>query len=374
MTVDINPSIELMLDSKNKVVSATALNDDGSIILAGETIVGKKADEAVEIIVEVSTETGYIVKGNVEADENTVSISVSANTKNLEKVKESAEKAVTDFFEKHDIQGKVEHVQALKTDALRELAKNNSIYSEEEINEMSEEQLYKVIAIGRIETAQLASQAMRDAYFRAKEYEISLADREETAKVIQAMGGLYTATHTLYKTALDAYSSAIVTIDEWRYDTFVSPDSDYQKSLQNLRDKKADLLEQKRLVASVNVNDQIYAELSVSLQLSEEAYDKALAAYEALGAELNAAIETMVSSLKKIEAKLVEIEESFSDDITEKLNEKVKEIDKTLNEKKDAFFEKFETEHAEDIRKINGDLEAKKQELINSVNSANANV
>lgn len=373
MTVDINPSIELMLDSKNKVVSATALNDDGSIILAGETVVGKKADEAVEIIVEVSTETGYIVKGNVEADENTVSISVSANTKNLEKVKESAEKAVTDFFEKHDIQGKVEHVQALKTDALRELAKNNSIYSEEEINEMSEEQLYKVIAIGRIETAQLASQAMRDAYFRAKEYEISLADREETAKVIQAMGGLYTATHTLYKTALDAYSSAIVTIDEWRYDTFVSPDSDYQKSLQNLRDKKADLLEQKRLVASVNVNDQIYAELSVSLQQSEEAYDKALAAYEALGAELNTAIETMVSSLKKIEAKLVEIEESFSDDITEKLNEKVKEIDKTLNEKKDAFFEKFETEHAEDIRKINGDLEAKKQELINSVNSATAN-
>lgn len=373
MTVDINPSIELMLDSKNKVVSATALNDDGSIILAGETIVGKKADEAVEIIVEVSTETGYIVKGNVEADENTVSISVSANTKNLEKVKESAEKAVTDFFEKHDIQGKVEHVQALKTDALRELAKNNSIYSEEEINEMSEEQLYKVIAIGRIETAQLASQAMRDAYFRAKEYEISLADREETAKVIQAMGGLYTATHALYKTALDAYSSAIVTIDEWRYDTFVSPDSDYQKSLQNLRDKKADLLEQKRLVASVDVNDQIYAELSVSLQLSEEAYDKALAAYEALGAELNTAIETMVASLKKIEAKLVEIEESFSDDITEKLNEKVKEIDKTLNEKKDAFFEKFETEHAEDIRKINGDLEAKKQELINSVNSANAN-
>ena len=86
---------------------------------------------------------------------------------------------------------------------------------------------------------------------------------------------------------------------------------------------------------------------------------------------MNAAIETMVASLKKIEAKLVEIEESFSDDITEKLNEKVKEIDKTLNEKKDAFFEKFETEHAEDI---NGDLEAKKQELINSVNSADANV
>ena len=36
MTVDINPSVEFMVDDQNKVVSVTALNDDGSILIAGE--------------------------------------------------------------------------------------------------------------------------------------------------------------------------------------------------------------------------------------------------------------------------------------------------------------------------------------------------
>ena len=36
MTVEINPKVEFILDKDNKVVSATALNDDGAVILAGE--------------------------------------------------------------------------------------------------------------------------------------------------------------------------------------------------------------------------------------------------------------------------------------------------------------------------------------------------
>lgn len=38
MTVDVNPSIEFMVDDENKVASVTALNDDGSILIAGEAI------------------------------------------------------------------------------------------------------------------------------------------------------------------------------------------------------------------------------------------------------------------------------------------------------------------------------------------------
>ena len=41
MTVDINPSVEFMIDDQNKIVSVTALNDDGSILIVGEAFVGK---------------------------------------------------------------------------------------------------------------------------------------------------------------------------------------------------------------------------------------------------------------------------------------------------------------------------------------------
>ena len=47
VTVDINPSVEFMVDDENKVVSVTALNDDGSILIAGEAFVGKTPEEAI---------------------------------------------------------------------------------------------------------------------------------------------------------------------------------------------------------------------------------------------------------------------------------------------------------------------------------------
>ena len=45
MTVDINPSVEFMIDDQNKIVSVTALNDDGSILIVGEAFVGKTPHE-----------------------------------------------------------------------------------------------------------------------------------------------------------------------------------------------------------------------------------------------------------------------------------------------------------------------------------------
>ena len=74
MTVDINPSVEFMIDDQNKIVSVTALNDDGSILIVGEAFVGKTPEEAVEMMVTLASDTGYLVQGNAEAAENTVKI------------------------------------------------------------------------------------------------------------------------------------------------------------------------------------------------------------------------------------------------------------------------------------------------------------
>ena len=147
MTVDVNPSVEFMVDADNKVVSVTALNDDGSIIIVGEQFVGKTPEEAVELMLSVAADTGYLVSGNVEADENTVKISVSGDTRYAEKLLSDVQAKATSTLEKLDIEGKVEKAEALATEALRELALSTSLYTAEELAEMDEEQLYKVIAI-----------------------------------------------------------------------------------------------------------------------------------------------------------------------------------------------------------------------------------
>ena len=227
ITIDVNPSVELMVDDENKVVAVTALNDDGSILIAGETIVGKDAEDAAELIVSLSADTGYIVKGEVSADENTVKISVSGNSEYAEHLKNTIEQNTAEFMEKHDINGKVEKIEAAKMDTLRQIAAGTSGFTAEELETMSENDLYKVIAAGRIETALLLTQDLREAYNTAKEYEISFAERKATAAVIEGMGNIYTLVHAGYKTALEAYSSAIKAIDDFRYETLVSPDSEY---------------------------------------------------------------------------------------------------------------------------------------------------
>ena len=368
MTVDINPSVEFMVDDENKVVSVTALNDDGSILIVGEAFVGKTPEEAVELMISVASETGYLVKGNAEADENTVKISVSGESKYAKELLSDVEAKAKKTLESLDVKGTVEKVDALNTEALRDLAKAASNYTEEELAEMDEEALYGVIAEARIETALLLTEEMRNVYNSAKEYEISFAEREEVAKIIGSLGGIYTITHNAYKTALETYGAAIAELEELRYELLVSPESEYQKSLTSLREAKIELLQKRTYTASLDVNGEEYASATVSLQLSEENYDKALKAYEMLGAEANAAIDALINTLKQSETALRDLEETlFDDNIESTLKEKAAEIEASVNLAKDEFFAEFEAEHAEDIASIEASLLAKKQELKSSI-------
>ena len=364
MTVDINPSVEFMIDDQNKIVSVTALNDDGSILIVGEAFVGKTPEEAIEMMVTLASDTGYLVQGNAEASENTVKISVSGDSKYAEQLKKNITEKANDTLKALDINGKVEKVEALKIDALRQMALSTSLYTEEEISTMDEGQLYKVISAGRVETALLLTEEMRNAYYSAKEYKISFAEREETARIIKELGGLYNLTHAAYKTALDVYSTAITELDHFRYEMLVSPESEYQKSLTKLREAKVELLKQKNYTASLDINGEEYASATVTLQLSEENYNKMLAAYEKIGNDLNASLEALIANLRQAETKLIELEDTlFDENIEAKLQEKATEIEANLNAAKDGFFAEFESAHAEDIAAIEQTLLAKKQQL-----------
>ena len=372
MTVDINPSVEFMIDDQDKIISVTALNDDGSILIVGEVFVGKTPEEAVEMMVTLASDTGYLVQGNTATSENTVKISVSGDTKYAEQLKKDIIEKANDTLKAHDINGKVEKAEALKIDALRHMALSTSLYTEEEISVMDEGQLYKVISAGRIETALLLTEEMRNAYYSAKEYKISFAEREEIAKIIKELGGLYGITHTAYKTALDVYSTAITELDKFRYEMLISPDSEYQKSLTKLREAKVELLKQKNYTASLDINDKEYASATVTLQLTEENYNKMLAAYEKIGTNLNASLEALIAKLKQAETKLVELENTlFDENIEAKLQEKAAEIEANLNAAKDGFFVEFENAHAEDIITIEQNLLEKKQQLKSEIEDGN---
>lgn len=370
MTVDINPSVEFMVDDQNKVVSVTALNDDGSILIAGEAFVGKTPEEATRMVVSLATDAGYLVKGEIHV-ENTdesqkVEISVSGNSDYAKELAKNVKSDVEKYLKDNKITATVESVKAKTLDEMRKVVIEDGLFTEDEVKDMTEEQLYKALAAGRIETAQLLTAEMREAYYRAKDYKISFVEKQATADIISGMGATYKVLMSGYSTALAAYSTSIDTLDELRYSLLVDPESAYQKALASLRDAKEDLLKEKKLIFSVKDGDKTYVEISASFKLSEETYNKALKAVEDAGAAANKAMETAIAALREIEAQLKALEEKLreNEDISAKLTAEAQKLEDTLNKAKDNFFAEFEAAHKSDIEKAEADLEAKKQELI----------
>lgn len=370
MTVDINPSVEFMVDDQNKVVSVTALNDDGSILIAGEAFVGKTPEEATRMVVSLATDAGYLVKGEIHV-ENTdesqkVEISVSGNSDYAKELAKNVKSDVEKYLKDNKITATVESVKAKTLDEMRKVVIEDGLFTEDEVKDMTEEQLYKALAAGRIETAQLLTAEMREAYYRAKDYKISFVEKQATADIISGMGATYKVLMSGYSTALAAYSTSIDKLDALRYSLLVDPESAYQKALASLRDAKEDLLKEKKLIFSVKDGDKTYVEISASFKLSEEAYNKALKAVEDAGAAANKAMETAIAALREVETQLKALEEKLreNEDISAKLTAEAQNLEDTLNKAKDNFFAEFEAAHKSDIEKAEADLEAKKQELI----------
>ncbi len=65
VSLDINPSIELTLDNNNKVLSVRGTNEDGQVLLYGETdFVGKDVESVIQEITDLAIEHGYISEDN----------------------------------------------------------------------------------------------------------------------------------------------------------------------------------------------------------------------------------------------------------------------------------------------------------------------
>ncbi len=73
VAVDINPSIEFIVDEDDIVISYNLLNEDAEIICAGTDFVGMNIEDAVALFVQLATEAGYI---DPEGEDNAVLITV----------------------------------------------------------------------------------------------------------------------------------------------------------------------------------------------------------------------------------------------------------------------------------------------------------
>lgn len=364
MTVDINPSVEFLLDKDNKVISVTALNDDGSILIAGEAFIGKTAEDAAELVISLATQTGYLVKGNVEASENEISISVSGNKAAAEKLYKDVKAEVEAFLTKNNVPAMVEKAEALGVAALRELVKKvNPALTQEELAAMNEQQLLNELRIARIETAELLTDAMRDAYANFKAYEVSFAGHEKTGEIIDRADSAYQSVKAAYEKLLDSYEDIIESIEKARYDYLVSPESAYQQKVAELLDAKAALVAQNNVVAQMAEGlEKTLAE--ATLALKEQAYNAGVTALELAGSTANATIDAMVATMRSIEEQLIAFKDTLPQEIKTSLTENVKNMETAINQAKADALREFEDEYGADIKAMLDALKARKEAMI----------
>lgn len=370
VTVDINPSIELIVDEENKVLSVTALNDDGNIIIVGEAIVGKSAEEAIELIINISTETGFIVKGNVEAKENEVQISVSGNKELFSELELKAKDALS----KLNVNALVTKKEALQKEALEELVEMaNPALSEDEIEKMSKQELLTVLKDIRIETQELYSQELHSLYQGMKDYQINISENEKVEEIMRTVEEYSVHQLTRYMAKIDTYKSLIKGIEEAKYKYLVSKDSEYQKAYAALMVAKDEMIVQKSIVANLEEGLEKTAAMII-LEQKELVYSNALKVMESVYQIACKLIEEFNEAINDAYEDLAEFKKTFPIDLKLALRQHAEEIDRVCNEAKDKFFETFEETYKEEIEYYKQLAFQRKEELKQNIKDSQSTI
>lgn len=97
LAIDINPSVELVLDENDKVQYANALNEDGEVLLAELDVLGMDVEKAMDLIIAEATDLGFIdPEGETTVSVTTVNDKEDVEENLQKKAKAAVEKAFAD--------------------------------------------------------------------------------------------------------------------------------------------------------------------------------------------------------------------------------------------------------------------------------------
>ena len=355
MTVDINPSIEFTLDKNNKIVSVTALNDDGAVLVSGSAFVGKTAEEGAKLVVKLATEQGYLVKGEASSTDNEVNIAVTGNTETAKKIYENVKTKVNKYIEDSGIAAAVKEGEAKGLEELRKMAIAMGL-DEDEAAKMDVEALIEYIGESRKETAELMSEELRQMYYKAKNTQIKVAENEAVVKAIGTANETYTKAVESLNSAKEALKEAETKILDAYNTYFVSADSDYQKALKDVLDAKAAYNKQKAEVAEMADGVEKTLEEGI-LAGKKSALDTADLVLSTAKTTAEAAIKVASTAFDEAYKAIDSIKASWPEEIQTVLTSAATEIDTAVNTAKDSAFADFEKLYKTQIEAYNTMIE-----------------
>lgn len=369
VTMDVNPSVEFVVDEENKVISVNGKNDEGKMIVYGEAIVGKTLQEAIDIVIKVENETGYLIDGNVSVDTNKITVSVSADSEAYETLINQVNSYVEQTCEKYNIESVIEKgVQYTKDQLAAYVLTLDSSLTEEDVKNMTYEQLIDIVAVYHLERSSIFSEKLEYYYNKAKESKIEFAENEATKEAINNANELYQVMLTGFNQAFDSLQNLYTSLNNTIYESFVSENSIFQKSLASMNDYKTEVIKLRNQVAKYEEDNEVSLDtLKTMLEKAETSLDNSMSSLKQTEQSVISQIERSQKNIQSVMDSLTEIKNSFPQEIKTLLQDVTKETEDKINEIKDNFFETFEKENQEDIERFQQEVAERKQALIDSI-------
>ena len=367
VTIDTNPSIELVVDEKDKVVSVRGANDDGKLVLYGEKVVGKDVEKAVEIIIQAEIDTGYIV-ANAQIGANQFSLTVSSDTTvESSELINSIQNKVKEVCESNHIAIALEESKALARSELEKLALElDPTLTEERVKEMETSQLLTVVKLYQLETVELYNAKLEELYTDVKEFKFDYMSQESTLEAMQTIdSAIANLAITAYESAVNLLKSAQESVETARYNWLVKEDSLYQQQVAAVKDKKQEVLALKNEVAKLEDGaEKTNKEALLTIALNN--LDSAEVLLQQAYANANTALDTVVNALDSAMTSLDSALESFLTayaSVTDTIKEKLVEAENKLNESKDQIFADFEEKYGAEVAHYKEEIAARKEAM-----------
>lgn len=339
MNVSLNPSVEFVLDGKNKVVSVNALNEEGNLVVSAENFIGKDMDVAVTLFVEVSKETGFLVSGNAQVANNAINVSFSGDAEQATELYNKVSAKVGEYLSKEKITATVQQAAAITEEKLEALVTECAPYIEAaKVQAMEYAELVEVLYESRKETAEMYSQELKNAYYEAKAFAMEKAELEVLKSQVTGLSQI--ALDVSYK----AYEEAVNALETLRMETLVDAESEYQKALAAFREAKADYLAYRAEVAAM---EQTQVTETVLAALVE--YENVVNAKEEVLLSIGKMANDGIDAAKTQLGVLYDAVVKGIEDAAVKVGDFVGEISDKQKAAQEEFFTAFETNYAEAI-------------------------
>ena len=367
VTIDTNPSIELVVDEKDKVVSVRGANDDGKLVLYGEKVVGKDVEKAVEIIIQAEIDTGYIV-ANAQIGANQFSLTVSSDTTvESSELINSIQNKVKEVCENNHIAIALEESKALARSELEKLALElDPTLTEERVKEMETSQLLTVVKLYQLETVELYNAKLEELYTDVKEFKFDYMSQESTLEAMKTVdGAIANLAITAYETAVNLLKSAQESVETARYNLLVKEDSLYQQQVAAVKNKKQEVLALKNEVAKLEdgaekTNKE--AKLTVALNSLDSAEVLLQQAYTNANTALDTVVNALDSAMTSLDSALESFLKTYAS-VTDTIKEKLVEAENKLNESKDQIFADFEEKYGAEVAHYKEEIAARKEAM-----------